>query len=108
MKQYEYPVALWLTETYIEYAAEILADPQRTAALTTSGPEQKMGEFGWLRVGDGILRCQLVDPADIVNGQVDALRQQIQTARAEAQRKVEQLEDAIQKLLALPNLAKEV
>ena len=109
MKHENVEVAVWLSDSYTAEAAHIVIDSERLVrCCSIANTSQDMSRYGWLRIGSAQVTFDVHDPAELANAQVASLRQQIQTVRAEAQHKVEQLEDAIQKLLALPNLAKEV
>ena len=109
MKYQNVPVAVWLSDSYAAQAAHIVIDSKRLAnCCSITSTSLDMSEYGWLRIGSAQIIFDVSDPAELVENQVELLRRQIQTTRAEAQHKVEQLEEQIQKLLALPNLTEEV
>ena len=55
----------------------------------------------WTRVGDATITVTLVDEKTLIGNKVDALRRELQSVRAEAQMKTNDLESKIQKLLAI-------
>lgn len=56
---------------------------------------------GYIVVGHGTVTVELDTPNDVAASQVAVLRKQVQTVQAEAQAKVDRLEDQIRNLQAL-------
>lgn len=56
---------------------------------------------GYTVVGTGTVTVELYAPADVAANQVAVLRKQVQNIRAEAQEKINRLEDQIRNLQAL-------
>lgn len=56
---------------------------------------------GYIVVGKGTVTVELYTPNDVAASQVQALREQVRVVQAEAQRKVDRLEDQIRNLQAL-------
>jgi hypothetical protein len=59
------------------------------------------GVEGYIVVGKGTVTVELYTPNDVAASQVQALREQVKIVQAEAQRKVNRLEDQIRNLQAL-------
>ena len=59
------------------------------------------GVDGYTVVGTGTVTVELYAPGDVATNQVAVLRKQVQNIRAEAQSKVNRLEDQIRNLQAL-------
>ena len=60
-----------------------------------------MKSSGWTCVGEATVTIELVDENTLVANKVESLKKELQTVRAEAQRQVNDLEDKLQKLLAI-------
>jgi hypothetical protein len=56
---------------------------------------------GYIVVGKGTVTVELYSPNDVAASQVQSLREQVKTVQAEAQLKVNRLEDQIRNLQAL-------
>jgi hypothetical protein len=59
------------------------------------------GSDGYIVVGKGTVTVELYSPNDVAASQVQSLREQVKTVQAEAQLKVNRLEDQIRNLQAL-------
>lgn len=59
------------------------------------------GADGYIVVGKGMVTVELYSPNDVAASQVQSLREQVKTVQAEAQLKVNRLEDQIRNLQAL-------
>jgi hypothetical protein len=60
-----------------------------------------LGEY--IQIGQPITLAIKVDRRDITSDVIESMRTEIQTIRAESEMKVQQIEERIQSLLALPN-----
>lgn len=61
----------------------------------------EMSSPGYTLVGRGEVQVELISPDDFVAGEVTALREQAAKLRAEAQQKIDAIEDRIRNLQAL-------
>jgi hypothetical protein len=60
-----------------------------------------MTSVGWSFVGDATVTFECGDRNELIANKVDSLRKEIKTVRAEAQMKAKEIEQKIQKLLAI-------
>lgn len=63
--------------------------------------QHDMVSHGWTRVGDATITVTIPDEAAIVESKIAALRGELQTVRANAEIQCSDLENKIQKLLAI-------
>jgi hypothetical protein len=81
-----------------EYAKE--GDLQDPDALAFSNND--MRDCGWLCVGEATIELEIkISQEDLMLSMCDTLRKQIENVRAEAQQKVNKLQDRIDRLQAL-------
>ena len=64
-----------------------------------------MSHHGFVLIGHAEIDIELLTPAEINNGAVEALKAQVQEVRAKAEKEVNQLQDKINQLLAITNEA---
>jgi len=57
----------------------------------------------WIVTACAEIEIELLTPAEINNGAVEALKAQVQEVRAKAEKEVTQLQDKINQLLAIEN-----
>jgi hypothetical protein len=63
--------------------------------------ESKNGDY--IQIGPPVTVTFKLDKRDITSDVIESMRTEIQTIRAESEMKVQQIEERIQSLLALPN-----
>lgn len=100
-------VKVWLTSSYTSYEDfermyergefDVLASCFHYTNLDMAGKDS------WVLVGTSEITVELFSKEHIVEEKIDSMRAEIQAIRAVAQMKVEQLEEKIQSMLALPN-----
>ena len=104
-------VKVWLTNSWTSYEdlVKLHAEGEVDAlASRFSYTNHDMSSAdGWSLVGTATVEVTLKSRSEIVEAKVDALKTEIQLTKAKAQQHVEQLEEKIQSLLALPNLPTE-
>lgn len=64
-----------------------------------------MSDIGYALIGMGEIECSFFTRAEIQNNAVEALKVEIQDVRAKAEKKVTELQEKIQQLLAITNEA---
>ena len=64
-----------------------------------------MRDIGYALIGMGEIECSFFTRAEIQNNAVEALKVEIQDVRAKAEKKVTELQDKINQLLAITNEA---
>ena len=93
--------------------------PQDAISMSANGEQDRaldlffysthdMSGQGWVRVGTAAVTVEFSDMNEIINNKADCLRKEIQTVRAEAQKKIGALEERLGQLLSLPNYSEEV
>lgn len=89
----------WITSA-TPWDMERLKDSNRVNDFTYH--DSDMTEYGWVEVGTAEIKVTLnVENKDIVKSQVATLRKQVENIRAEAQMKVNGLENQIKNLMAI-------
>jgi predicted NUDIX family phosphoesterase len=64
-----------------------------------------MTDCGYVHVGSANVVCNFFNQAEIQNNAVDALKKEIQEVRAKAEKKATELQEKINRLLAITNEA---
>jgi hypothetical protein len=64
-----------------------------------------MSTHGYTKIGKATIEFDLIDRNEMIDNKVAALRAELQTVKADAQVKVQRLEDQLQSLLAITNEA---
>ncbi|MHB1098341.1 MAG: hypothetical protein ACYCZR_02185 [Burkholderiales bacterium] len=100
-------VGVWITNDWTtpQSVMKLAADGfQNDAVDKLSYANYDMsGTAGWLRVGTATISIEFDEEKEIISKKAEGLRKEIHTVRAEAQMKVERLEERLSQLLALPN-----
>jgi len=60
-----------------------------------------MAKHGYTRIGTATIEFHLIDRSEMIENKVVALQAEMQTIKADAQVKVQKLEDQLQSLLAI-------
>ena len=80
-----------------------MTDPENSRWF--SYHDETMSHHGFVLIGHAEIDIELLTPAEINNGAVEALKTQVQEVRAKAEKEVTQLQDKINQLLAITNEA---
>jgi len=93
-------VSIWLSKT--SGPQDVAGDDQSvTDAIVVFGPDSDMSGYGYTRLSEGTLTFALPTVRDMVDSKAESLRAEITKTRADAEMKVNQLQAALQKLLAI-------
>ena len=96
MKTITATVTAWLTQHYTP--KDLDCAPERAVEVLVYSP-QEMTSCGWSRAGTATITVELSD--DLIDNKLEALREELKMARAEAQMKQQRIEQQISNLLAL-------
>jgi len=99
------PARVWINGTWVtaeDVRRMALEDPSRAInMLAFTSVDNDMTKHDWIEVGTAEVTITLLPPEDTTVKHVEAIRKQITEVQADAQRKVNALEDRISKLLAI-------
>jgi len=95
---------VWLSSSSQRYMKSAdMTDPEN--ATWFSYHAEDMSHHSYVCIGSAEINIELLTPAEINNGAVNALKAQVQEVRAKAEKEVMQLQDKINQLLAITNEA---
>jgi hypothetical protein len=93
---------VWLSSSAQLYMKSAdMTDPDNSRWF--SYHDEDMSHHGYILIGNAEIEIELLTPAEINNGAVEALKAQVQEVRAKAEKEVNQLQDKINQLLAIEN-----
>lgn len=93
---------VWLSSSAQLYMKSAdMTDPDNSRWF--SYHDEDMSHHGYILIGKAEIEIELLTPAEINNGAVEALKAQVQEVRAKAEKEVTQLQDKINQLLAIEN-----
>ena len=91
----------WLSSTSSMSPEQILNDSGDELASQVMLSNLDMSTHGYTKVGTASIEFDLIDRNEMIENKVVALQAEMQTIKAEAQVKVQKLEDQLQSLLAI-------
>lgn len=92
---------VWITSSCCLSPEQILNPTGELLVGATSFTDLDMSKQGWTKIGMATIEFDLIDRNEMIENKVVALRAEMQTIKADAQVKVQKLEDQLQSLLAI-------
>ena len=80
---------------------QILNPTGELLVKAASFTDTDMSAVGWVKIGTATVEFDLIDRNEMIDNKVVALRAELQSVKADAQVKVQKLEDQLQSLLAI-------
>ena len=96
-------VTAWVTERCTLSPEQILNPTGDQLVREAAFTNLDMSTHGYTKIGVATIEFDLIDRNDMIQNKVVALRAELQGIKAEAQVKVQRLEDQLQSLLAIEN-----
>ena len=95
-------IKIWVSEYSMKHVdLSDLNNPENKEWFLMSNSD--MSDLGYALIGMGEVECSFFSRAEIQNNAVEALKGEIQDVRAKAEKKVTELQEKIQQLLAITN-----
>jgi len=91
----------WLSKHSYLSAKQLLTATGKQLVEDISFTELDMSTQGYTKVGKATIEFDLIDRKAIIDNKIVSLRAELQGVKAEAQVKVQKLEDQLQSLLAI-------
>lgn len=93
---------LWITNPEYQSPASLheMSEEQLGRAVFVSKTD--MSDSGWVKVGTATMEMKLFSRDEMVGGAIEAIKQQIQNTKAEAEAKVTMLTGKLNDLLMIP------
>jgi hypothetical protein len=93
----------WISTACPLSPEQILNPTGELLVKTTAFTETDMSAVGWTKIGTATIEFELIDRNEMIDNKVIALRAELQGVKAEAQIKMQKLEDQLNSLLAIEN-----
>jgi len=94
-------VTAWVTERCRLSPEQILNPKCEQLVHEAAFTNLDMSGHGYTKIGVATIELDLIDRNEMIKNKADALRAELQGVKAEAQVKVQKLEDQLQSLLAI-------
>lgn len=96
--------SVWLTESANKYVdLNDIRKPEESTWFTYCDIDTDMSKYGCTLIGTAEIEITMLDQSVITANAIDAIKNQIQSVRAESENKITKLQDQINKLLAISN-----
>ena len=96
-------ITAWLSKHSRLSPEQILTATSEQLVDSTSFTNLDMSSQGYTKIGVATIEFDLIDRNEMIDNKVIALRAELQGVKAEAQVKVQRLEEQLQSLLAIEN-----
>jgi hypothetical protein len=93
----------WLSKHSYLSPEQLLTATSKQLVEDISFTELDMSTQGYTKVGTATIEFNLIDRNEMIDNKIVALRAELQGVKAEAQIKVQRLEEKLQSLLAIEN-----
>lgn len=91
----------WISNSCPLSPEQILNPTGEILLKATAFTNTDMSAVGWVKIGTATIEFDLIDRNEMIDNKVVALRAEMQGVKADAQVKVQKLEDQLQSLLAI-------
>ena len=91
----------WLNSDSSMSPEKLLSASGDQLVLATLLSNLNMATHGYTKIGTATIEFDLIDRNEMIDNKIVALREELQSVKAEAQVKVQKLEDQLQSLLAI-------